>query len=64
MSRLLWIFLFLLTFFGACMQKPESGIDTSGFDTSVRAQDDYYEYINGTWLERTKIPPDKSNYGA
>lgn len=41
-----------------------SGIDTSGFDTSVRPQDDFYQYVNGQWLERTEIPADKSNYGA
>lgn len=41
-----------------------SGIDTSGFDTSVRPQDDFYQYVNGQWLARTEIPADKSNYGA
>ena len=39
-----------------------SGIDTSGFDKSVRVQDDFYNHVNGTWLENTEIPADKSNY--
>lgn len=39
-----------------------SGIDTSGFDTSVRVQDDFYDHVNGTWLKETEIPADKSNY--
>lgn len=43
---------------------PVSGIDISGFDTQVRPQDDFFRYVNGTWLERTEIPADKSNYGA
>jgi len=41
-----------------------SGIDTSGFDTAVRPQDDFYEYVNGTWIRETEIPADKSNYGS
>lgn len=36
-----------------------SGIDSSGFDTSVRPQDDFFDYVNGTWLEETEIPSDK-----
>jgi endothelin-converting enzyme/putative endopeptidase len=39
-----------------------SGIDTAGFDKSVRVQDDFYEHVNGTWLKTTEIPADKSNY--
>jgi predicted metalloendopeptidase len=40
-----------------------SGIDWSGFNKNVAPQDDFFEYVNGTWLERTEIPPDKSDYG-
>ncbi len=40
------------------------GIDLSGFDTAVRPQDDFYQYVNGTWLAETEIPADKSNYGS
>lgn len=43
---------------------PVSGIDTSGFDTSVRPQDDFFRYVNGGWIDRTDIPADKSNYGS
>jgi predicted metalloendopeptidase len=41
-----------------------AGVDTSGFDMEVRPQDDFYQYVNGTWLDETKIPADKSNYGS
>ncbi len=41
-----------------------SGIDTAGFDPTVRPQDDFYQYVNGTWLATTEIPADKSDYGA
>ncbi len=41
-----------------------SGIDRSGFDTAVRPQDNFYQAVNGDWLKKTEIPPDKSSYGA
>src|SRR3546814_13620176 len=43
---------------------PSSGIDPANFDNSVRAQDDFYRHVDGTWLKQTEIPADKSNYGA
>ncbi len=42
----------------------ESGVNLANFDRSVRPQDDFYRFVNGTWLEKTQIPPDKSNYGT
>ena len=39
-------------------------VDKSNFDLSVRVQDDLFEHVNGTWLDKTEIPSDKSNYGA
>ncbi|HWP95143.1 MAG TPA: M13-type metalloendopeptidase [Gammaproteobacteria bacterium] len=41
-----------------------SGVALANFDTSVRPQDDFYRYVNGTWLRTTPIPPDRSNYGS
>ncbi len=41
-----------------------SGIEMANFDHSVRPQDDFYRYVDGNWLKRTKIPADKSNYGS
>ena len=31
---------------------------------TVRPQDDFYRYVNGTWLKTTKIPADKPDYGS
>ncbi len=42
----------------------QSGIDGTAFDKSVRIQDDFYRAVNGTWLNVTEIPADKSNYGS
>ena len=41
-----------------------SGLFLQNFDRSVRPQDDFYRFVNGTWLKNTEIPADKSNYGA
>ena len=42
----------------------KSGIDGTGFDPSVRIQDDLFLHVNGEWLKHTPIPEDKSNYGV
>jgi len=41
-----------------------SGIDKSGFDESVRPQDDFFAYVNGTWVKNTEIPADKARWGT
>lgn len=41
-----------------------SGIDRANFDPSVRFQDDLFRAVNGTWLKKTEIPADRSDYGA
>ncbi|HQR49506.1 MAG TPA: M13 family metallopeptidase [Steroidobacteraceae bacterium] len=50
----------------AAPAKPQlaSGVILANFDRNVRPQDDFYRYVNGGWLERTQIPPDRSNYGT
>ena len=42
----------------------KSGLILSGFDRTVRPQDDLYRFVGGTWLANTQIPPDRSNYGS
>ncbi|MGA0799603.1 MAG: M13 family metallopeptidase [Steroidobacteraceae bacterium] len=41
-----------------------SGLYLDGFDRSVRPQDDLYRFAGGTWLAKTEIPADRSNYGT
>ena len=36
-----------------------SGIDLGNLDPQVRPQDDFYRYVNGSWLAATEIPADK-----
>ncbi|MFM8518690.1 MAG: M13 family metallopeptidase [Nevskiaceae bacterium] len=49
---------------GAAEPPLRSGLDLSGFDRSVRPQDDLYRFAGGTWLATTEIPADRSNYGT
>ena len=43
---------------------PESGLYKSGMDAAVRPQDDLFKAMNGTWIQKTDIPADKSAWGT
>ncbi len=43
---------------------PISGIAKEYMNPSVRAQDDFFTYLNGEWLRKTEIPSDKSSWGT
>src|SRR5262249_61308635 len=49
---------------GAGKGSLSSGLDLESLDRAVRPQDDLYQFVAGTWLRDTPIPPDRSNYGA
>lgn len=40
-----------------------SGIDKSLFSDSITPEQDFYQYANDGWLQSTKIPGDRSEYG-
>ncbi len=40
------------------------GIALDNMDKSVKPGDNFFQYVNGTWLKNTEIPADKSNYGS
>jgi len=69
------IILGLLAIFSACNNQEKNtdmkeekqevhGIDLSMMDTSVRPQDDFYNYVNGQWMKNTEIPADRSRWGS
>lgn len=39
-------------------------LEEAAMDPTVRPQDDYYRYINGTWLENHEIPADRASDGS
>jgi predicted metalloendopeptidase len=45
-------------------QVLSAGVATEYIDPSVRAQDDFFTYLNGKWIKNTEIPADKSSWGS
>lgn len=43
-------------------QKP--GINLSYMDKKVKPSDDFFRYVNGTWVDKTEIPNDKTRWGS
>jgi putative endopeptidase len=42
----------------------EPGINVKYMDTNVKASNDFFRYVNGTWLESTQIPSDRNSWGS
>jgi putative endopeptidase len=40
------------------------GIRTEFMDTSVTPNEDFFRYVNGTWLDKTEIPADRTRWGS
>ncbi|UZD35567.1 M13 family metallopeptidase [Capnocytophaga ochracea] len=45
-------------------KNADKGIALAEMDTTVRPQDDFYNYVNGTWAKTAKIPADKPTWGS
>ncbi|SEF65971.1 putative endopeptidase [Halpernia humi] len=45
-------------------QSSDYGLSLADMDKSVRPQDDFYDYVNGTWMKTAKIPSDKTSWGS
>ncbi|WP_171045634.1 M13 family metallopeptidase [Pseudoalteromonas rubra] len=45
-------------------QSLKSGVELHNFDMSVRPQDDFYQHVNGKWLNTTEIPAERSSWGS
>ncbi|WP_335966857.1 M13 family metallopeptidase [Galbibacter sp. PAP.153] len=44
--------------------KEIPGINLSYMDTTVSPKQDFFRYVNGKWLDETKIPNDKTTWGS
>jgi endothelin-converting enzyme/putative endopeptidase len=44
--------------------KKKPGINVSDMDKKVKPSDDFYRFVNGTWLDKTVIPNDKTAWGT
>ncbi|MCP1381604.1 M13 family metallopeptidase [Runella salmonicolor] len=45
-------------------EPKKAGLDLSAMDKSVRPQDDFFRYVNGTWLKTTAIPASETGWGT
>lgn len=50
-------------FFASPLLAQKKFIDKSTMDTSVLPGDDFYHYVNGTWLKHNEIPGNQSSWG-
>jgi len=44
--------------------KKTPGINVPFMDKSVKPSDDFFKFVNGTWLKNTEIPADKTRWGS
>ena len=45
-------------------QQDKPGIKLEYMDKSVKPGDDFFKYVNGTWVANTQIPGDKTRWGS
>jgi len=45
-------------------QQKKPGLNLDLMDKSVRPNDDFFKFVNGTWLKNTEIPADKTRWGS
>lgn len=45
-------------------EEKHHGIDIHYMDTTVNPRDDFYNYVNGTWMKEVEIPSDQKSWGS
>ncbi len=48
----------------ASVKEYSSGLNLANMDTTIHPGDNFQMYVNGSWIEETEIPSDKSRYGV
>ncbi|PYL84572.1 MAG: peptidase M13 [Verrucomicrobia bacterium] len=65
LKSLLFPFVFVCILRAQTPAKPQYGawgFDLAGADTKTKPGDDFFRYANGSWIDKTQIPPDKPAY--
>jgi predicted metalloendopeptidase len=67
-KQLIFVIPVIIGFTSICAQnaqsKQEPGISISNMDLKVKPSDDFYRFVNGSWLDKTEIPADKTSWGS
>lgn len=45
-------------------QTDYQAIELDHMDQTIKPQDDFYNFVNGTWMKNSEIPSDKSRWGS
>jgi len=58
-----------LTMLVSCKSEKQAeekipGIIVENMDTSTSPSNDFFRYVNGTWIDKTEIPADRTSWGA
>jgi len=48
----------------AMAEEEQHGLILANMDTTVNPKDDFYNYVNGTWMKNTEIPDDQVRWGG
>ncbi len=40
------------------------GIIVENMDTSIKPSDDFFRFVNGSWIDKTEIPADRTRWGS
>ncbi len=65
LKSFLFLFVFVCILRAQTPAKPQYGawgFDLAGADTKTKPGDDFFRYANGTWIDKTQLPPDKPAY--
>jgi putative endopeptidase len=46
------------------VKMAEPGINVSYMDKNTKANDNFFRFVNGTWLDKTEIPADRTSWGS
>jgi len=65
MKRIIVPLLLFLFLFSSCKKQSEQKfLDFAAMDTTVKPQDNFFMYANGTWIKNTQIPASESGWGS
>ena len=62
--KLLPLLLIPLFFFNCNTTPKTAGVNVAYMDQTVAPKDDFFRFVNGTWLDQTAIPDDKTRWGS